>query len=291
MGFFVDNAVILAAGTSSRFVPLSHELPKALLEVRGEILIERQIRQLQEASIPEIIVVVGYQKEKFAYLREKFGVTLIENDTYLTRNNNGSIYAVRHLLKNSYICSSDNYFTSNPFERQVEDSYYAAVYAKGPTAEWCMQEEADGTICGVTIGGADAWYMYGHVFWSEPFSRSFIRILEAEYHLPQTAPKLWESIYLDHLAELKMKVRKYGPDDIFEFDTLDELRAFDASYISNTRSALLKKLAKKHAGLESELTHLDALKGAHNDAVGFTYQFRGKSYQYLYADADGVNQE
>ena len=38
----VDNAIIMAAGTSSRFAPLSFERPKALIEVRGEILIERQ---------------------------------------------------------------------------------------------------------------------------------------------------------------------------------------------------------------------------------------------------------
>ncbi len=50
MAYRVDNAVIMAAGTASRFAPLSYERPKALIEVRGEILIERQIRQLQEAK-------------------------------------------------------------------------------------------------------------------------------------------------------------------------------------------------------------------------------------------------
>lgn len=59
----VDNAIIMAAGMSSRFVPLSLEKPKGLLEVRGEVLIERQIRQLQAAGIDDITVVVGYKKE------------------------------------------------------------------------------------------------------------------------------------------------------------------------------------------------------------------------------------
>ena len=35
----VDNAVIMAAGTSARFAPLSYENPKALIEIRGESLI------------------------------------------------------------------------------------------------------------------------------------------------------------------------------------------------------------------------------------------------------------
>ena len=104
----VDNAIILAAGTASRFAPLSLERPKALIEVRGEVLIERQIRQLREAGISEIVIVVGYRKEDFSYLTEKYGVILVENPDYLTRNNNSSIFAARKYLKNSYICSSSS---------------------------------------------------------------------------------------------------------------------------------------------------------------------------------------
>ena len=67
MGYQVDNAVIMAAGVSSRFAPLSYETPKALINVNGEVLLERQIRQLKDAGIEEIILVVGYMKEQFYY--------------------------------------------------------------------------------------------------------------------------------------------------------------------------------------------------------------------------------
>ena len=52
MSYKADNAIIMAAGASSRFAPLSYEVPKALIRVKNEILLERQIRQLQEAGIP-----------------------------------------------------------------------------------------------------------------------------------------------------------------------------------------------------------------------------------------------
>lgn len=68
----VDNAIIMAAGMSSRFVPLSYERPKGLLVVKGEKLIERQIKQLKEAGINDITVVVGYLKEQFFYLEENW---------------------------------------------------------------------------------------------------------------------------------------------------------------------------------------------------------------------------
>lgn len=43
MSYKIDNAIIMAAGYASRFAPLSYEEPKALLNIKGEILIERQI--------------------------------------------------------------------------------------------------------------------------------------------------------------------------------------------------------------------------------------------------------
>lgn len=226
----VDNAIIMAAGIASRFAPLSYRIPKALLEVRGEILIERQIEQLVAAGIPEIIVITGYMAEKFEYLRDKFGVRLINNPEYLQRNNNSSIYVARKHLKNSYICSADNYFMHNPFEKEVDASYYSAVYIDGETSEWCI-EERDGIIANVTVGGHDSWVMMGHVFWAEEFSQKFREILEHEYNKTDTADKMWETIYIEHISELPMKIRKYPPGYIFEFDTMVDLQKFDLSYV------------------------------------------------------------
>lgn len=283
MGYKVDNAVIMAAGTSSRFAPLSHEMPKGLITVRGEVLIERQIKQLREAGIPEIIVVTGYMHERFDYLADALGVHLVHNPAYRVRNNNSSIYAVREYLRNSYICSSDNYFTENPFEAEVDDAYYAVVYADGHTDEWCMQTGADGYVNSIRIGGCNAWYMLGHVFWNEEFSERFIRILEREYERPETAPKLWEAIYAEHLDELHLRLRKYDSRLIFEFDSLDELRLFDESYVSDTRSRIIGQIAAELHCHESALTDFNALKSAGgNEAIGFSFRHHADTYRYIY---------
>lgn len=282
--FVVDNAVIMAAGTSSRFAPLSYEIPKALITVRGEVLIERQIRQLKEAGIPEIYIVTGYKAEQFAYLEEKFGVHLVHNPFYLTRNNNSSIYAVKDILANSYICSADNYFTENPFESMVSECYYSAVYADGITNEWCMEYDENGIITDVTIGGSDAWYMLGHAFWSSEFTKTFLEILEAEYDLPETAGLLWESIYKANIDRLKMKIRKYPETVIFEFDTLDELRVFDDSYKTDSRSLLLKDAANKLGAKESDLKEITAYKDSSNEAAGFSFVYKEKTYRYSYKE-------
>ena len=278
----VDNAVIMAAGTSSRFAPLSYELPKSLITVKGEVLIERQIRQLKEAGIDDITIVAGYKKEMFQYLEEKEGVKIVENKEYLVRNNNSSINAVKDILRNTYICSSDNYFSVNPFEKEIDDSYYAAVYADGHTNEWCLEEDEEGYINDVVIGGEDKWYMMGHTFWNQDFSRRFIEILEEIYDRPETADKLWESIYMDNLDTLKMRIRKYGADEIYEFDTLDELREFDTTYVDDTRSEILKKISAELNCRESEMINLKAVKDFDNAASGFTFDLNEKKYRYNY---------
>ena len=58
----VDNAIIMAAGISSRCLPLSNILPKGLFRVKGELLLEREIEQLKAAGINQIVLIVGYKK-------------------------------------------------------------------------------------------------------------------------------------------------------------------------------------------------------------------------------------
>ena len=282
----VNNAIILAAGTSSRFAPLSFEQHKALTVVKGEVLIERQIKQLKEAGITEIYIVTGYKAEQFNYLIQKHNVKLVYNPDYLTRNNNASIWAARKIIENSYICSSDNYFAINPFESEVNDSYYAAEYADEHTAEWCMTEDADGFIDSVTIGGEKAWYMLGHAFWSSRFTADFLRILELEYNLPDTAGKLWEKIFIAHLDELKMKIRKYDPGVIYEFDTFEELRLFDSSYKNDTRSKILKRIACELSIDEKDIVVERTL--LKNNAVASGFVFNTPVGHYIYRYETGI---
>jgi len=279
----VDNAIIMAAGTSSRFAPLSFERHKALTVVKGDVLIERQIEQIKAASISEIYIVTGYKAEQFDYLVGKYGVKLIHNSDYLARNNNGSIWAVRGVLRNSYICSSDNYFSKNPFEPEVDAAYYAAEYANGHTSEWCMTEDDNGYIDSVTIGGQNSWYMLGHTFWSKQFSDAFLKILEQEYNLPETADKLWEKIFMAHLDVLKMKIRRYEPGIIHEFDTIDDLREFDPSYVNDTRSTILKEIAEKLRIAEREIIQINTVKSDNAEAIGFEFSAPTGRYRYLYS--------
>ena len=222
------NAIIMAAGMSSRFAPLSYEKPKGLLKVKGEILIERQIRQLHEAGIPEVTVVVGYMAEMFMYLKEKFGVKIVMNEDYNRYNNTSSLIRVIDELGDTYLCSSDNYFPNNVFLGKPKVSYYSALYAEGETGEYCLTTNEYDDIVDVKVGGANSWYMVGHVFFNREFSKKFREIMKKEYDRGETRQGYWEDVYKRYIKELPpLKINRYKSHDIEEFDSLEELRQFD----------------------------------------------------------------
>lgn len=238
----VQNAIIMAAGLSSRFVPLSYERPKGMLRVKGEVLIERQIKQLLNRGITDITVVVGYKKEYFFYLAAKYGVKILVNDAYAEKNNSWTLWLARNQLGNTYVCSSDDYFTANPFERYVYKSYYAAEYVSGPTDEWCLGTDPDGRITSVSIGGHDSWIMLGQAYFDRRFSKSFIPLLGDALKRPGADSKLWEAVYVDNLKALDMDIRRYPEGVIHEFDSLAELESFDPEFISNVDSAIFDNI-------------------------------------------------
>ena len=118
------QATILAAGYGLRMVPINTEEPKGLLEVHGEPLIERIIKQLHEVGITDIKIVVGFMKEHYEYLIDEYDVDLIVNPYYSTRNNIYSLYVAKDRLANGYIIPCDIWFKDNPFSTLEDPSWY-----------------------------------------------------------------------------------------------------------------------------------------------------------------------
>lgn len=116
------RAVLLAAGAN--VAPVFDRTPRALLQVEGEPLIERLIRQLQETGITDICVVIGFQKERFEYLIDRFGVSLTVNPHYAHRHNLSSLALLASGLENAYVVPADLWFAENPFRRRELYSWY-----------------------------------------------------------------------------------------------------------------------------------------------------------------------
>ena len=229
----VDNAIILAAGLASRCRPLSEKCPKGLFSVRGEVLIERQIEQIINAGIPEIILVAGYLAEKFDYLADKYGVKLLYNPDYAITNNMSSIWCARNYLGNSYICGSDNWFNTNVFTKYCEESYFSSLYSEEYVDEYCIEENSQGRIVKIQKGGAHCWYTLGEIFLNSITSEMILSTLYDEYSFAKTL--IIDDFCIRHIDDFDFKSVHRNKGDIYEFDTIDDFCEFDESFIENNR--------------------------------------------------------
>jgi NDP-sugar pyrophosphorylase family protein len=60
----IDTAVIIAGGLGTRLYPLTKEIPKPLIPIRGVTLTEHVIGKIKEAGVKTVYASIGYMSEK-----------------------------------------------------------------------------------------------------------------------------------------------------------------------------------------------------------------------------------
>lgn len=292
--YTVEHAVILAAGLSTRLAPLSYEHPKALFTVQGEVLIERLIRQLRNAGIPQISVVVGHMKEQLFYLEDKFGITLVETDDYLIRNNHSSVLCAASFLQNAYLCSSDQFYEASPFHRWENGSWVSVVQGLADNRETPLRIDSKGRVASRDIRQSDdSWYMMGPAFLDQGDGARLVELIELDYDLPGTKEKLWEDVLLDHIRAFNIYAKPLPKEAIFEFDRMEDLCSFDAAFLENVDSAILDNICRTLDCDRSDILDVEPLtKGLTNLSVVFSCKGERFVYRHPGAGTDElVNRE
>lgn len=281
------NAIILAAGKSSRFAPFTYEKPKGLFCVKGEILIERQIEQLQAAGVEEIYVVVGYMKEKFFYLEQKYGVKLLVNNAFASKGNLNSLYVAGEYLGNTYICCADHYFLDNPFviANEVNQSYRACAYLEGKFCEFAIDYSDADVITGFQVGGTDKYAMIGHAYFNEKFSSTFRDYLNREIRDFGVANMFWEEFYARHQKELTLYKREFLPNEILEFDSIEDLRQFDSEFLVNVDSEIIGNICSVLHCHPNDIVDIEVIQAG---LTNVSFSFVVKSQKYVYRHPGGT---
>lgn len=291
------NAIILAAGKSNRFAPFIYEKPKSLFRVKGEILIERQIEQLHQAGINEIYIVVGYMKEKFFYLEQKYGVHLIPNNEFGRKGNLYSLYMARKYLSNTFVCCGDHYFVNNPFDFTNDEnrSYRACARIDGKFREFGVEISDADVITSITVGGCDSWAMVGYAYFNERFSREFRSFMEQEINDFGVAPMFWEEFYGNHIKQLTLYTKKYEACEMLDFDSIDDLRTFDSEFLINVDSEIISNICDTLKCEPNDIKDISVINaGLTNVSFAFTVESgwgakgENSSIKYVYRHPGGT---
>lgn len=230
----VKRAIIMAAGLGKRMRPLTDIIPKPLIEVNGKRMIETVIESLKYNGINDIYIVVGYLKEQFKYLKNKYtGINIIENPYYDIYNNISSLYVAREFIPDAIILDGDQIIYNNDIlKADFEKSGYNAVWTNEDTNEWLMQVENGKVISCSRNGGKCGWQLYSVSRWTHQDGEKLKKHLELEFNEKNNRQIYWDDVAMFcHFSEYDLGIWAMNKGDIVEIDNLDELIHIDESYV------------------------------------------------------------
>ena len=264
------RAVILAAGFGMRMVPINTETPKGLLQVHGERLIDRLIRQLHQAGIRDIRVVVGFLKEQYEYLIDEFGVELAVNPDYARKNNLHSVDRVRSALSDCYVVPCDLYCTENPFRTHEFYSWY--MVSEAPAPDSTVRVNRKQALIPV---GENGNRMIGICYLTADDGRKVSEKVHALCLDSRMDGAFWEEALY---AEGKMlpAARVVPEGQVVEINTYEQLRELDSDS-DQLQNDAIGTICRVFDASPRDITHITVLKKGMTNR-SFLFTCRGKQY-------------
>ena len=266
------NAIILAAGFGMRMVPINTETPKGLLEIKGERLIERTIRQLHEVGITEIYVVVGFMKEQYEYLIDEYGVDLIVAPDYATKNNLHSLKTAADYLSNSYIIPCDIWCEKNPYSRNELYSWYMVSDLVDDDSTVRVNRKQELVVQKEQAGGNA---MIGICYLLEAEAETVRERLEELGRDSRYDGAFWEET-LYQKDRMIVTARVVHAADAVEINTYEQLREIDSDS-SQLQTEAIQVICQALSARPDEVTNITVLKKGMTNR-SFLFSCKDKKY-------------
>lgn len=266
------NAIILAAGFGMRMVPINTETPKGLLEIKGERLIERTIRQLHEVGITEIYVVVGFMKEQYEYLIDEYGVELIVTPDYASKNNLHSLKMAADHLSNSYIIPCDIWCEKNPYSRNELYSWYMVSDLVDDDSTVRVNRKQELVVQKEQAGGNA---MIGICYLLEAEAAIVRERLETFGRDSRYDGAFWEETLYEK-DRMIVTARVVHAADAVEINTYEQLREIDSDS-SQLQTDAIQVICEALGAQQNEVTNITVLKKGMTNR-SFLFSCKDKKY-------------
>lgn len=250
-----ERAIILAAGYGMRMVPINMYCSKGLLEVKGQALIERTIEQLQEVGVYEIYIVVGFMKEQYDYLIDKYNVKLIVNKEYAGKNNLYSLSLATAHLGNSYIIPCDIWCNKNPYNSTELYSWYMVSDLIDEDSSVRVNRKSELALVPNDVAGNT---MIGIAYITKDDAKQLRNRLEEYNQKKEYNNSFWEEALIEK-DRMYINARVVRFEDVVEINTYEQLRELDDSS-NHLKSDALRVIASVFGVENKDIVNIDVLK-------------------------------
>lgn len=266
------NAIILAAGFGMRMVPINTMYTKGMLKVNGEPLVERLICQLHEAGVNNIYIIVGFMKEEYEYLIDKYNVKLIVNKYYMEKNNLHSLKLASKYIGNSYIIPCDVWCGMNPFANEEKDSWYMVNDLVDEESIFRLNRKNNLNVIGKDSAGNG---MVGIAYINKIDSEWLISEINALCNDPVYDDCFWEQALIED-GKMKIRANVVHSSQYVEINTYEQLRELD-EHSDQLKSDAIETICKALDVNQDEITDITVLKKGMTNR-SFLFNCKGNRY-------------
>ena len=119
------KAIILAAGRGTRLYPYTQYIPKCLLDIGGNTILEHQLNHIKDCGISEVVIVVGFGFERVENFLRNFDslgmrIKTLYNPFYQTTNSLISLWIARgEMNEDIVVMNGDDVFEIDVLDKAL----------------------------------------------------------------------------------------------------------------------------------------------------------------------------
>ena len=232
------KAVILAAGTGTRLLPITRRLPKALIPMGEKTLLEWSFDALHQGGITEAIIVIGHLGHLIEDVMKRsyngINIQYVRNDAYADTGSMGSLYQARDVLNDDVLLlESDLLYDPKALKLVMQSPFpdailIAKMLRSGDDVYICVNDRLEITGLGKNLSEDDRAEACGALVGISKLSRQFLRrvFAQAETEDKQRAMRCHYEDYLFEVGKSDALLHGVICTDLnwIEIDTAEDLR-------------------------------------------------------------------
>jgi len=230
------NIIVLAAGMGLRLKEITKCMPKCMVSVNGERIIDRMMKNVESLNPKNVIFITGHlsnilQEYVMANWNNKYKIKFINNEIYDKTNNIYSLWLANQYLNEPFLLiESDVYFTQEIFSKNMfsnKNLWFTDYFIEG--MDGCMLTADNSKIKKIEIVrsrlsnyDSNQYKSIGLLYIANQ-NKKLISLLEKEIK-EDNVNIYYDLLFAKYISKIPIDIHNISPYKWFEIDNQDDLK-------------------------------------------------------------------